>query len=68
MNRKTAYNSKNGLPQEAIGALADAFDKSFITISRWVKTDNHILTSDTARAVFSRLNIEWKTKAARQTQ
>lgn len=58
---KQVYDSKKELPQEVIGALADAFGKSFITISRWVKANDDVLTSDRAKEVFDRLNIQWST-------
>lgn len=42
-----------------IGALAEAFDKSFITIERWFQSKDDRLTSDKARKVF--LEYEEKT-------
>lgn len=59
METKMVYDSEKGLPQEVIGALADAFNKSFATIIRWVEGNNHILTSDLAKEVFAKKNIEW---------
>jgi hypothetical protein len=35
-----------------IGALAMAFDKSFITIERWMESNDDRLTSDKAKKVF----------------
>lgn len=47
------------VPQEfdkaTIGALADAFDKSFLTIERWIVANDDRLTSDRAKEVYARL-------------
>lgn len=43
-------NFKNN--RAIIGALAEAFDKSFITIERWFESKDDRLTSDKARKVF----------------
>lgn len=42
-----------------IGALAHAFDKTFVTIQRWIDEDNIILTTPKAQEV---LNSLTKTK------
>lgn len=47
------------LPKEVIGALADAFGKSLLTIERWVEKESIMLTTDTAKEVFTRKGIEW---------
>lgn len=38
-----------------IGALADAFDKSFITIERWIESGDDRLTSEKAKEVYKKL-------------
>ncbi|WP_276483603.1 hypothetical protein [Paraflavitalea pollutisoli] len=47
------------LSQEVLGALADAFGKSVLTISRWVRKKDDRLISDKAREVFARKNVNW---------
>jgi hypothetical protein len=47
------------LSKEVIGALADAFGKSVLTIERWVESGNLLLTSDKAKEVFKRKGVEW---------
>lgn len=57
-----ANKKNNGKPQlslEVIGALADAFGKSVLTIRRWVNNNDDRLTSEKAKEVFSRKNINW---------
>ncbi len=51
---KKQTNEKQVLPQEVIGALADAFGKSPITIVRWVRANDDRLTSEKAKKVFQR--------------
>lgn len=50
------------LPKEVIGALADAFGKSLLTIERWVQKESIMLTTDTAKQVFKTKGIEWPIK------
>lgn len=52
-------NTKPQLSQEVIGALADAFGKSILTIRRWVNKNDDRLTSEKAKEVFTRKNINW---------
>lgn len=47
------------LPAEVIGALADKFGKSFLTIQRWARRKDDRLTSDKAKKVFTEKNIDW---------
>jgi len=47
------------LSQTVIGALADAFGKSFMTVQRWVLRKDIILTTDIAKAVFSKYGLDW---------
>lgn len=51
-----ANTNKNNkmIPNEAIGALADAFGKSFTTIKRWVDSGDVRLTTDTAKKVLKK--------------
>ncbi len=42
---------------EIIGALADAFDKSVLTIQRWIDANDDRLTSDRAKAVFEKFKL-----------
>lgn len=56
---KKANSNKQELSQEVIGALADAFGKSALTIRRWVNKKDERLTSEKAKQVFSRKNINW---------
>jgi hypothetical protein len=56
---KKTINSKQQLSQEVIGALADAFGKSVLTIRRWVNKNDDRLTSEKAKEVFARKNINW---------
>jgi hypothetical protein len=50
---------KKSISREVIGALADAFDKSTLTIQRWVASGNLLLTTDKAKAVFERYGLEF---------
>lgn len=56
MNKKTE-NKTQEIPAEVIGALADAFGKSFLTIQRWIASNDDRLTSDKAKQVFARKNV-----------
>lgn len=47
------------LSQTVIGALADAFAKSFMTVQRWVIRKDIILTTDIAKQVFAQYNLDW---------
>ncbi|HYE53710.1 MAG TPA: hypothetical protein VD996_02670 [Chitinophagaceae bacterium] len=49
---------KRTLPKKVIGALADAFDRSPLTIQRWVEKGDVRLTSDPAKKVFAEENIQ----------
>ena len=51
--------AQNQLPGVVIGALADAFDKSFMTIQRWIKNNDIILTTDIGQKIFNEYGIEW---------
>lgn len=46
------------IPQEfdkvTIGALAEAFGKSFLTIERWIEGEDDRLTSEKAKEVYSK--------------
>jgi hypothetical protein len=57
-------NNNTIIPKEVIGALADAFGKSVITIERWVNKNHDILTSEKAKEVFKNKNIEWPLAAS----
>lgn len=59
MLQKSNNSDKPKLPFEVIGALADAFDKSPLTIQRWVENGDDRLTSDKAKKVFISKNIDW---------
>ena len=50
---------KQQVPQEIIGALADAFHKSPLTIKRWIEKNDDRLTSEKAKKVFARKNFKW---------
>jgi hypothetical protein len=50
---------KPELSYEVIGALADAFNKSCLTIQRWIKNNDDRLTSEKAKQVFASKNITW---------
>jgi hypothetical protein len=39
-----------------IGALADAFEKSYITIERWIESEDDRLTSEKAKEVYKKLS------------
>ena len=56
------------LSNEVIGALADAFKKSPLTIQRWVEDDNILLTTDIAKKVFAEKNIDWGTASDRREE
>lgn len=58
MAKKTT-STKVELSQEVIGALADAFGKSMLTIRRWVNKRDDRLTSEKAKQVFERKNVNW---------
>lgn len=58
-DKKTAEPESTGLPYEVIGALADRFKKSPLTIQRWVEARDDRLTSDKAREVFAEKNVTW---------
>jgi hypothetical protein len=51
------------LSQEVIGALADALSVSFQTVVRMVKKKDIRLTTDKAKAVFARKDINWEGRA-----
>lgn len=51
--------NKKSLSNEVIGALADALGKSFITIQRYAEADDIMLTTEKAKEVFTRFNLEW---------
>lgn len=57
-------NNTQILSNEVLGALADAFGKSVITIQRWVDNDSDLLTSEKAKEVFKNKGIEWPLKKA----
>lgn len=46
------------LSHEVVGALADKFDSHPITIRRWCEKRDARLTSDLAKAVLEKKNIE----------
>lgn len=52
------------LSNEVLGALADAFGKSIITIQRWVDNESDMLTSERAKEVFKTKGIKWPIKKA----
>jgi hypothetical protein len=56
---KKGTSTRPVLSNEVIGALADAFGKSTLTIQRWVNADSILLTTETAKKVFAEKNIEW---------
>lgn len=45
---------KNKYSNEQLGALADAFNKSVLTIKRWVEKNDDRLISDKARNVLAK--------------
>lgn len=57
--KKETQQTQRSLPAEVIGALADKFGKSFLTMQRWVSANDDRLTSDKAKEVFAEKNIEW---------
>lgn len=56
---KKQPNQRPPLTNEVIGALADAFNKSCLTIQRWVEKNDDRLTSERAKQVFASKNITW---------
>lgn len=56
MKHKYMKQSSSTTPKRydrtTIGALAEAFDKSFITIVRWIAANDDRLTSDKAQNVY----------------
>lgn len=52
-------NSVQLLSQEVIGALADAFGRSALTIERWIEKKDIRLTTDKAKEVFARKGVTW---------
>lgn len=58
-----ASNSVQQYSQEVIGALADAFGKSALTIQRWIDKKDIRLTSDPAKKVFAQKGIVWDGEA-----
>lgn len=56
---KKVHTERPALSNEVIGALADAFGKSTLTIQRWVANDSILLTTETAKKVFAEKNIVW---------
>jgi hypothetical protein len=56
---KHTETKAKSLPHTVIGALADAFGKSFMTIQRWVIRKDIILTTDIAKGVFAEYGIDW---------
>lgn len=58
-----AHKKKNAapvVPKKIIGALADAFGNSTLTIQRWIIAHDDRLTSDRAKAVYAQENFDWK--------
>lgn len=47
------------LPKRVIAALAEKFDKSSMTIYRWVKGRDVVLTTDLAKEVFAKYGLAW---------
>ena len=60
MESKTT-SAKPEVPQRIIGALADAFGKSYLTIQRWIDANNDLLTSDKAKEVYKKEGFTWPT-------
>ena len=56
---KKSKEQQPELSQEVLGALADAFGKSVLTISRWIRKKDDRLTSDKAKEVFAQKNVNW---------
>jgi hypothetical protein len=50
---------RESMPVIVVGALAEAFNKSFSTIYRWISTNDDRLTSDKAKKVFVEHGFEW---------
>lgn len=63
MNQENTTTEK--LPGRVVGALADAFGKSFLTIERWIKNNDIILTTDIAKQVFAEYGIDWNAKSTK---
>lgn len=57
--KKVTHKSQPALSAEVIGALADKFGKSFLTMKRWVEAKDDRLTGTKAKEVFAEKNIEW---------
>lgn len=55
--------TKLEIPFRIIGALADAFKKSPLTIQRWVEADDSRLTSDKAKEVYKEEGFTWPAPA-----
>lgn len=53
-------DTKKPVPQEIIGALADAFGKSFLTIQRWFDSSDDRLTSDKAKKVYEEKGYKYE--------
>jgi hypothetical protein len=58
-SKKRSKQAEPALPAEVIGALADKFGKSYLTMQRWVEKKDDRLTTDKAKEVFAEKNIVW---------
>lgn len=47
------------IPNETIGALADALDCSIYSVLRYLQSNNRILTTEAACEVFARYGLKW---------
>lgn len=54
---------KAEIPQRIVGALADEFKKSPLTIQRWIEAVDDRLTSDKAKAVYKKEGFVWPAPA-----
>lgn len=57
--KKEETITEQAIPAQVIGALADKFGKSFLTIQRWIEAKDIRLTTPMAQEVFADNNIEW---------
>lgn len=56
------------VPKTVIGALAEAFGRSFQTIQTWIKDGDDRLTSDRAKSIYAEYGFEWKSKEVLEDQ